>query len=94
MARLRTIKPEMYTNDDLARCSLAARYLFPGLWCYADRRGILEDRPLRLKANLYPFDDVDVNVLLQELHDAGFIRRRSTKTRTSTRSRMTSRTRQ
>jgi hypothetical protein len=75
MARLRTIKPEMYTNDDLARCSLAARYLFPGLWCYADRRGILEDRPLRLKANLYPFDDVDVNVLLQELHDAGFIRR-------------------
>jgi hypothetical protein len=75
MARLRTIKPEMYTNDDLARCSLAARYLFPGLWCYADRRGILEDRPLRLKANLYPFDDVDVNGLLQELHDAGFIRR-------------------
>jgi len=75
MARLRTIKPELYTNDLLASCSIHARYLFPGLWCHADRRGILEDRPLRIKANIFPLDDVDVDALLAELAARGFIRR-------------------
>ena len=75
MARLRTIKPELYTNDVLAQCSIHARYLFPGLWCHADRRGILEDRPARIKAAIYPYDTVDVDELLSELSNAGFIKR-------------------
>lgn len=67
MARIRTIKQDLYLDEELAGSSIAARYLFPGLWTLADREGRLEDRPLRIKAQLYPYDDVDVSALLDEL---------------------------
>lgn len=52
-----------------------ARLLFAGLWCWADREGRLEDRPLRIKAEILPYDDVDIENLLQQLHEAEFIQR-------------------
>lgn len=73
MARARNIKPGLYRNEHLIQCSVWARYLFPGLWTLADRRGRLEDRPLRIKIELYPMDDVDVDALLDELQDAGVL---------------------
>lgn len=75
MARLRTIKPEFFQNEDLAELSLATRLLFIGLWTLADRRGILEDRPKRIKALLFPYDDIDVQTALSDLKAAGFINR-------------------
>jgi hypothetical protein len=75
--RLRTIKPGLYENEELAQCSIAARYSFPGLWTIADREGRLEDRPLRIKAQILPYDDVDMNMLLDELAVRGFIQRYS-----------------
>ena len=71
--RARNIKPGFYTNEDLAECSIWARFIFPGLWMAADRAGRLEDRPKRLKAALLPFDNPDVNALLDELQAHGFI---------------------
>lgn len=65
--RARNIKPGLYKNEDLAECSLAARFLAPGLWMMADREGRLEDRPKRIKGEIYPYDDVNVNDLLDEL---------------------------
>jgi len=44
--------------------------LFPGLWMLADRDGRLEDRPLRIKAQIFPYDNVDVEALLGELASA------------------------
>jgi hypothetical protein len=73
--RSRNIKPSFFTNELLAECSPLGRLLFAGLWCAADRRGLLEDRPRRLKAELLPYDDVDVDALLTELHEHGFIYR-------------------
>jgi hypothetical protein len=73
VARSRNIKPGFYKNEDLAECSLLARFVFPGLWMLADREGRLEDRPKRIKAELLPFDDGDMDLLLQELHDRGFV---------------------
>ena len=35
MARARNIKPGFYKNEDLAECSLTARFIFPGLWMLA-----------------------------------------------------------
>lgn len=67
MARSRNIKPGLYKNEDLAECSIWARYIFPGLWTLADREGRLEDRPKRIKGELLPFDSQDVEPLLQEL---------------------------
>ena len=75
--RARDIKPGFYTNEQLAECSFAARLLYPGLWMLADRLGRLEYRPKRIKAELLPFDVVDVTALLDELEVNGLIRRYS-----------------
>ncbi len=75
MARMRTLKAGFFTNEELAACSPLARLLFAGLWVIADRDGRLEDRPRRIRAELLPYDEVDVDELLDELDGAGFIRR-------------------
>ena len=41
MARIRTIKPEFFTSDDICALSPLARLLYVGLWCEADREGRL-----------------------------------------------------
>ncbi|MFN9374496.1 MAG: hypothetical protein ACK6D3_21625 [Planctomycetaceae bacterium] len=73
MSRSRNIKPGFFKNEDLAECSPLARLLFVGLWCEADRDGRLEDRPKRIKVELLPYDDCDVDRLLGELVTRGFI---------------------
>jgi hypothetical protein len=73
MARARNIKPGFYKNEDLAECSIWARFIFPGLWMLADREGRLEDRPKRIKGELLPFDSQDAEPLLRELEARGFI---------------------
>jgi hypothetical protein len=75
MLRTRQIKPGFFTNEVLAQCSPLARICFAGLWCMADRDGKLEDRPLRIKAQVLPYDDCDINALLQELCDNQFVLR-------------------
>jgi hypothetical protein len=73
--RIRTIKPEFWTNDELAELAPLTRLLFIGLWNMADRRGRLEDRPKRIKAAILPYDAVDVDEALDSLQDGGFITR-------------------
>ena len=75
MARARNIKPGFFENELLAEMPIAARLLFIGLWTLADREGRLEDRPRRIRLKLMPLDDVDVDALLQRLHDDGMILR-------------------
>lgn len=83
MARIRSLKPEFFKDEDLATLPFEARMLFEGLWCYADREGRLEDRPKYLKAEIFPYDDVDIEKLLnllmnpkiQDREDKVFIRR-------------------
>jgi DnaD/phage-associated family protein len=75
VARSRNIKPGFFLNDELAQLDMAARLLFAGLWCIADREGRLQDRPMRIKAEVLPYDDCDVDSLLNQLHDAGFVTR-------------------
>lgn len=73
MARARNIKPGFFKNEDLAECSIWARFIFPGLWMLADRDGRLEDRPKRIKAELLPFDSQEIEPLLVELEGKGLI---------------------
>ncbi len=75
MARARNIKPGFFKNEDLAECTPWARLLFAGLWTLADREGRLEDRPKRIKGELFPFDSIEVEPLLQELERFKFIQR-------------------
>lgn len=73
MARARNLKPGFFTNDQLAEIEPLGRLLFAGLWTIADREGRLEDRPRRIKAELLPYDDVDIERLLLALDMHGFI---------------------
>lgn len=75
MARSRNIKPGFFLNDELAQIDPLGRLLFAGLWTIADREGRLEDRPLRIKAQVLPYDSCNVDTLLNELHQGGFITR-------------------
>jgi hypothetical protein len=71
--RSRTVRPGFFRNESLAECDPLTRLLFVGLWCLADREGRLEDRPKRIRADALPYDDCDVNAMLDQLHAAGFI---------------------
>lgn len=73
MARVRSLKPEFFDDEELATLSFPARLCFQGLWVWADRRGVVEDRPARLKARIFPFDDVNMDELLRELERGRFI---------------------
>lgn len=75
MARIRTIKPSFFKNEELADLPMTARLLFIGLWTIADREGRLEDRYKRIKAEVFPYDTVDIDSLLSRLQSAGFIMR-------------------
>lgn len=72
MARSRNIKPAFFRNEHLGELPPLTRLLFIALWCEADREGRLEDRPLRLKAEYFPYDDCDVSTMLAQCeHSAG-----------------------
>ncbi len=73
MARIRTIKPEFFLHEGLAELSASARLLFIGLWTLADKDGRLEDRPRRIKASVFPYEDIDVVPLLVGLEGQGHI---------------------
>lgn len=76
MARARNIKPSFFTNELLGTEDPMVSLTFAGLWCLADKDGILEDRPLRIKAELFPYrENLDVNGYLTVLQRLGFIHR-------------------
>lgn len=67
MPRIRFIKPEFFKDEDLAALPYEFRLLFIGLWGIADKAGRLEDRPLRIKAELFPYDNIDIEAGLMSL---------------------------
>lgn len=67
--RARNLKPGFFSNEQLAEVSFAARILFAGLWCMADREGRLEHRPKRIKMQVFPADTLEVEPLIDELQD-------------------------
>ena len=76
MARARNIKPSFFTNELLGTYDPIIALCFAGLWCLADREGRLEDRPLRIKAELFPYrEGTDVNGYLTVLERDSFVTR-------------------
>jgi hypothetical protein len=76
--RIRQIKPQFFTDEDTATLGLAARLMFIGLWTLADRAGRLEDKPLTIKLQTLPLDEVDPNLVLAELAARSLIYRYQT----------------
>lgn len=68
MARIRSIKPEFWTDGVMVELSIPARLLFVGMWNFTlCDHGHLPDDPKRLKLQVYPADDIDVSELVDEL---------------------------
>ena len=58
MSRIRTIKPEFWTSEQILELSPQARLLFIGLWNFCDDGGVHVASPRKLKAEVFPGDDV------------------------------------
>ena len=65
--RIRTIKPGFFKDEELAELDPLTRILFAGLWCLADSEGRLEYRPKYIKAEILPYDDCDIEMMLETL---------------------------
>jgi hypothetical protein len=73
MSRTRLIKPALFENEILGQMPGDTVLCFAGLWCLADREGRLEDRPMRIKAKLFPYRNVNVEESLKQLSEGGFL---------------------
>jgi hypothetical protein len=74
VARARNLKPALFKNEILGVADPMYTLIFQGLWLLADRAGRLEDRPLRIKGELFPYRDaVDVEGMLNWLVANEFI---------------------
>lgn len=70
MPRIRSIHPGLFTDENYAVLSFAARELLKGLWVEADDNGVFEWKPLSIKMRIFPADTVDMPALLAELETA------------------------
>jgi|694.fasta_scaffold13640_7 hypothetical protein len=71
--RIRTIKPEFWTDEKIGSLSLGARLLFISLWNVADDSGNFADKPKQLKIQTMPYDTIDISELLLELVSSNLI---------------------
>jgi len=68
----------LFTNEILGEADPLLTILFTGLWCLADKAGRLEDRPKRIKAEIFPYRELTgFNGYLTDLERLGFIERYS-----------------
>lgn len=73
MARIRTIKPEFFTSEDIVALSPFARLLYIALWCEADREGRMKWLPKTFKMRYLPADSVDIHALCNEIVEANLV---------------------
>ncbi|MDD4178863.1 MAG: hypothetical protein PHH14_02280 [Candidatus Margulisbacteria bacterium] len=64
MARIRYLKPDFFKDEDIKELPFEVRIFYEGLWCMADREGRLEERPERLKVEIMPYDEIDIEKAL------------------------------
>lgn len=57
MARIRTVKPEFWTDETMAEVPREVRLLFLGLLNHVDDEGRCVDNPRLVKAAVFPLDD-------------------------------------
>lgn len=76
MARIRTIKPEFWTDDVLVQLPFQARLLFIGIWNFADDHGALEENADRLRMQIFPAEpSLDASELIDLLVAANLLER-------------------
>lgn len=74
MARIRTIKPEFFTSEDIVALSPMARILYIAFWCESDKEGRMYWKPRTFKMRYLPADACDIDMLCEELVTGGLVR--------------------
>lgn len=73
VARIRTVKPEFWTDEKVVELSYPARLLFIGLWNFCDDDGRMVYSPKRIKMQIFPADNLDISELFGELRGASLV---------------------
>lgn len=73
MARIRTIKPQFWSDAAIVSLPFEYRLLFQGLWNFADDHGFIENHPVQIKLNVFPADNVDIAKGIRALKKAELI---------------------
>jgi len=75
VARIRTIKPEFWQDEDLACVSESACLLAIGLLNHSDDEGYFRANPALVKAAVFPFRDHSLNIhgMFSELSNIGYL---------------------
>jgi uncharacterized phage protein (TIGR02220 family) len=71
MARIRSIKPDFWTDEKIVELPYEVRLFFIGSWNFADDSGNLQRSAKKLKMQVFPADVIDCEPLIQTLIDAG-----------------------
>jgi hypothetical protein len=69
MARIRTIKPEFWTSEEVVECSVSARLMFIGLWNFCDDKGIHPYSIKTIKMEVFPGDDIKLSSIENWLNE-------------------------
>lgn len=69
MARIRTVKPEFWSSEQIMECSRNARLLFIGMWNFCDDEGRMPFKPRQIKAQVFPGDDLSADEILGMLRE-------------------------
>ena len=64
MARIRSIKPEFWTSDQVTDVSPLARLAFIGMWNFCDDYGVHKASAKTLKRELFPDDNISAQAVL------------------------------
>lgn len=77
MGRIRTVKPELFTHEELydaeVETGLPLRFAWIGLFTQCDKEGRFEWRPRRLKAAILPYDEIDFSRVLHAWATRGWV---------------------
>lgn len=79
MLRIRTVKPELASHEELfeleQETGLPIRFAWVMLFCVCDREGRFAWRPRALKTYVLPYDEIDFSRVLDAWGTRGFIRK-------------------
>lgn len=67
MARIRTIKPEFWEDEKIAKLTMPCRLFFIGTWSYADDAGVFRANAALLKSKIFPYDDIRTSEIQKHL---------------------------
>lgn len=73
MARIRTIKPDFWTDEEIVELDPMDRLLFVGLWNFCDDQGYIDYRPKKLKMQIFPADDFDLPAAMERLRKSSLV---------------------